>query len=74
VYDPSMPRVMHLQKDGELATCEANYVDDNHPVTREKDEEVKARQACAQLKLKMNLVGSQADDWKCRLPTPTSGA
>ncbi len=41
-YDPSMPRVMLLRKDGELAMREANYVDDIHPVTREKDEEGKA--------------------------------
>ncbi len=65
---------MLLRKDGELATREANYVDDIHPVTREKDEEAKARQACAQLKSKMNLVGNQADDWKYWLPTVTPGA
>ncbi len=31
VYDPLMPLVMLLRKDGELATREANYVDDIHP-------------------------------------------
>jgi hypothetical protein len=41
---------MLVQKDGKLATWEANYVDDIHPVTREKGEAAKARQACAQLK------------------------
>ncbi len=74
VYDPSMPMVMLVRKDGELATQEANYVDDIHPVTREKDEEAKAHQACAQLKSKMNLLGNQADDCKYRLPTTTPGA
>jgi hypothetical protein len=73
-YDPSIPWVMLLWKDGELAMRETNYVNDIHPVTREKDEEAKACQACAQLKLKINLVGNQADDWKYRLPTVTPGA
>jgi hypothetical protein len=30
-YDPSIPLVMLLRKDGELATREAHYVDDIHP-------------------------------------------
>jgi hypothetical protein len=57
-----------------LATREANYIDDIHPVTREKDEKVKAQQACVQLKSKMNLLGNQADDRKYRLPTVMPGA
>jgi hypothetical protein len=65
---------MLLWKDRESATREANYFDDIHPVTREKVEEAKACQACAQLKLKMNLVGNQEDDRKYRLPTVTPGA
>jgi hypothetical protein len=73
-YDPSLPRVLLLRKDGELATREADYVDDIHPVVREKDNESKACQACAQLKSRMNSVGNQADDWKYRLPTSTPGA
>jgi hypothetical protein len=73
-YDPSLPRVLLLRKDGELATREANYVNDIHPVIREKDNESRARQACAQLKSRMKLVGNQADDWKYRLPTSTPGA
>jgi hypothetical protein len=73
-YDPSLPRVLLLRKDGELATRDVDYVDNIHPVVRERDDESKARQACAQLKYKMNSVGNQADDWKYRLPTPTSGA
>ncbi len=74
MYDLSMPRVMLVWKDGELANREANYVDNIHLVTREKDEEAKACQACAQLKSKMNLLGNQADDRKYRLPTMTPGA
>jgi hypothetical protein len=74
VYDPSMPRVMLVWKDGELATQEANYVDNIHPVTKEKDEEAKAGQACAQFKSKMNLLGNQADDCKYRLLTTMPGA
>jgi hypothetical protein len=69
-----MPRVMLVRKDGELANQEANYVDDIHPVTSEKDEEAKAHQACAQLKSKMNLLGNQMDDCKYRLPTTMPGA
>ena len=73
-YDPSMPRVMLLRKDGELATREADYVDDIHPCIREKDGSSEARNACAQLKSKMNSLGNQADDRKYRLPSLTPGA
>ena len=73
-YDPSMPRVMLLRKDGELATREANYVDDIHPCIRERDGSNEARKACAQLKSGMNSVGNQADDQKYPLPSSTPGA
>ena len=73
-YDPSMPRVMLLRKDGELAKREANYVDDIHPCIRERDGSNEARKACAQLKSGMNSVGNQADDRKYPLPSPTPGA
>ena len=73
-YDPSMPRVMLLRKDGELATREAKYVDDIHPCIREKEGTDEARAACAQLKSKMNSLGNQADDRKYRLPALTPGA
>jgi len=73
-YDPSMPRVMLLRKDGELATREATYVDDIHPCIRERDGSNEARKACAQLKSGMNSVGNQADDRKYRLPSPSPGA
>ncbi len=73
-YDPSMPRVMLLRKDGELATREANYVDDIHLCIRERDGSNEAREACTQLKSGMNSVGNQADDRKYQLPTATPGA
>jgi hypothetical protein len=69
-----MPRVMPLQKDGELAMQEADYVDDIHPCIRERDGSNEVRKACAQLKLKMNSLGNQVDDRKYRLPTLTLGA
>ncbi len=69
-----MPRVMLLRKDGELATRKANYVNDIHPCTREKDGSFEARRACAQLKSGMNFRCNQADDRKYRLPTVTPGA
>ena len=62
-YDPSMPRVMLLRKDGELATREANYIDNIHPCIWERDVSNEARKACTQLKSRMNSVGNQADDW-----------
>jgi hypothetical protein len=36
-YDPSMPQVMLLRRDGVLAIQEANYVDNIHPCIRERD-------------------------------------
>ncbi len=73
-YDPSMPRVMLLRKDGELATREADYVDDIHPCIREREGSNEARLACAQLKSGMNSRGNQADDWKYCIPSITPGA
>jgi hypothetical protein len=73
-YDPPMPRVMLLQKDGELATREADYVVNIHLCIREREGINQARDACAQLKARMNSLGNQADDRKYRLPTLTPGA
>ena len=42
-YDPLMPQVMLLWKDGELATREADYVDDIHPCMREREGSNEAR-------------------------------
>ena len=38
-YDPSMPRVMLLQEDDELATTEVTFVDDIHVAGRAKEGE-----------------------------------
>ena len=73
-YDPSMPRVMLLLKDGELATREAHYVDDIHPCVCKKEGSNETQRVCAQLKLQMNTRGNQAYDQKYRLPTFTPGA
>jgi hypothetical protein len=73
-YDPSIPWVMLLRKDRELATREANYVDDIRPCIQEREGSFKARRACAQLKSGMNFCGNQVDNWKYRLPTVTPGA
>jgi hypothetical protein len=73
-YDPSMPCVMLLRKDGELATREADYVDDFHPCIWEREGSNEARLGCAQLKSGMNLRDNQADDWKYRIPSVTPGA
>ena len=88
-YDPSLPRVMLLRQDGELATQEETYVDDLHLVGRSAegdwqvmgaDGQVRlatfdlARDAAKQLKSRMNSLGSQADDRKYRPPTYSPGA
>lgn len=70
-YDPSMPRVMQLQENGELATQEACYVDDDHVMGRGHRETTRA---CKVLKSNMNSLGNQADDRKYRLPSLTPGA
>jgi hypothetical protein len=49
-------------------------VDDIHPCIRESEGTSQARDACAQLKARMNSLGNQADDRKYRLPTLTPGA
>ncbi len=73
-YDPSMPRVMLLRKDGELATREANYVHNIHLCIWERDRSFESCHACAQLKLGMNFRGNQVDNQKDRFPTVTPGA
>ena len=81
-YDPSLPRVMLLRTDGELATRHTTYVDDIHPVGRDapdpddvgdgRGEQTKL--ACKQLKSRMNSRGNQASDRKYRPPSLTPGA
>ena len=69
-YDPSLPRVMLLQKDDKLATRKCTYVDDIHPVGCDVPDSEKVgdsrdgqtKLACKQLKSRMNTWGNQADD------------
>ena len=84
-YDPSLPRVLKLREDNELATDQKTYVDDVHTVgrslgkycrrTKENNQNVISltRQACRQLKTRMNSVGNQADDRKYRDVSLTPG-
>ena len=72
-WDPSRPRVLPIRKDHELASQEADYVDDIHPVARgifSHNAVVLAKQ----LKSRMNSYGNQADDKKYRQPTCRPGA
>ena len=73
VYDPSMPQVRLSRKVGELATKEADYVDDIHPCIQERDEPLEACGACVQLKSGTNCWDNQADDRKYMLTTVTPG-
>ena len=80
-----MPRVLKLREDNELATDQKTYVDDVHIVgrslgkycrrTKENNQNVISltRQACRQLKTRMNSVGNQADDRKYRDVSLTPG-
>ncbi len=69
-YDPSLPRVMLLRKDGELATRQKTYVDDCRVAARGRD---RCWLACKQLKSGMNTRGNQASDRKYRPPGLAKG-
>lgn len=74
-YDPSLPEVMLLREDGELATTEVTFVDDIRAAGRcKKGEYDHARAGCKQLKSRMNSVANQADDRKFRQPVERAGA
>jgi len=74
-YDPSMPRVMLLRKDQELATGEETFVDDCHMAGGAKEGDCDHAEAgCKQLKSRMNSLGNQADDRKYRQPSLQPGA
>ena len=70
-WDPCMPRVMLLRKDGELATRLVDYVDDIHPSVCGKDVQPSTDVAHF-LKSRMNSVGNMVSKEKYRRPTPTS--
>jgi hypothetical protein len=74
-HDGSMPRVMLLREDGELATTEVTFVDDIHVAGRAREGKFdNTKKACKQLKSRMNSRGNQADDRKYRLACLTPGA
>jgi len=69
-YDPSLPRILLIRKDGELATREATYVDDIRIGARGM---VRGRSASKYLKSRMNSLGNQADDRKSYPPSTSPG-
>lgn len=74
-HDPSLPEVMLLRKDGELATTEVTFVDDIRVAGRVKEGEYDhAKDGCKQLRSRMNSHFSQAADRKYRQPSPRAGA
>ena len=70
-YDPSLPWVLVLRRDNELACRQATYVDDIRATGRGKS---LARAGIKQLKSGMNSLGNQADDRKYRQPSTAAGA
>jgi hypothetical protein len=72
-WDPSLPRVMLIRKDGELAVRLVDYVDYIHPCTRgiNVSNAVKTDHF---LKSRMNSVANQASEEKYRKPTTSPGA
>jgi hypothetical protein len=72
-WDPSLPRVMLIRKDGELAVRLVDYVDDIHPATRGIDNSNAVRTDHF-LKTRMNSVANQASEEKYRKPTTSPGA
>jgi len=76
-YDPSLPRVLLLRKDGELATRGVTFVDDARIAARVRSGKFGfdlAAAGCKQLKSRLNSMGNQADDRKWRPPSPRPGA
>ena len=74
-YDPSLPRVLLLREDGEVAARQVTQVDDIRVAARAKVGEFDhAAAACKQLKSRLNSFGNQADDRKWRPPQLRPGA
>jgi hypothetical protein len=67
-YDPSMPQVMLLKKNGELATRRVTFVDDLHATSHGKLGK-EAREAARVLACKMNHKGNQCAARKFGPPT-----
>lgn len=72
-YDPSMPRVLLLRSDGELATRKVFFVDDIHGATRSRNSDP-ATQAQRQLAKRMNYYGNQDAARKRRHGSLTPGS
>jgi hypothetical protein len=76
-YDCSMPKVMLLREDGELATRRATFVDDIHGADRGRTK-ADVREAPRVLACKMNYYGNQCAGRKFGPPTliprPLNGA
>ena len=72
-FDPSMPRVILLRKDGEMATRKVVFVDDIHGAGRGRspDTLIMAQRRLAQL---MNSFANQASPIKRRPPSLYPGA
>ena len=69
-YDPSMPRLMLLRANGELATRWATYVDDTRLGNRGRAPD---RRAARTLCARMNSLGNQADARKFQPESLTPG-
>ena len=70
-YNPSLPRIMKLRKDGDLASGSPTYVDDGRPVgSTNKNAKAAARQLCAGV----NYLGEQDSSRKRRPVSLTPGA
>ena len=74
-YDPSLPRVLRIREDGELASTQSTYVDDIRGAARDSPQHpTRSVEAARRLKRKMNYFGNQADERKYRPPTLAAGA
>ena len=67
-YDPSMPRVLLLKKNGELAAMKVTFVDDLHAADRGKTA-APAREAARVIATRMNYYGNQVAARKVGPPT-----
>ena len=70
-YDCSLPQVLLIRDDEELATRQVSYVDDHRVAGRE---EVPTKIAYHQVQTRMNSHGNQADGRKYRPPMLVPGA
>ena len=69
-YDPSLPRVLLLRKDGELATREVTFVDDIHGMSRGKlPRDLSVKEPPRILATRMNHKGNQCAGRKFGPPT-----